>query len=251
MTSRRYALTELRSCTGHVEQRPAEPVVDARDERLLVLPLLVAGDHVGLAGEDRARRGVGMSSGGTGGRPDRRRGRVRASARYPVRSASAMPRPRRCRTPRRNGYCGWRVAEHGPRGVDRAVVDDDDLVAIRCPANAVAACSMNSGRFAASSLAGTSTLTSTSLGRRCRCGRSESADAPSDGGRQCAVDVGMRMASYALPHPGRQHAQLVAVLGDGAAGDLHAAVLENVHDRLIGQRALGVLFLDQLLDLAP
>jgi hypothetical protein len=34
-------------------ERPAETIVDPRDERLLVLPFLEAGDHVGFAGEDR------------------------------------------------------------------------------------------------------------------------------------------------------------------------------------------------------
>src|SRR6476661_3248448 len=64
----------------------------------------------------------------------------------------------------------------------------------------------NSGRFSASSLAGTRTLTS---------GRVE----------------------------------LVAVLGDGAPRDLHAALLEHLDDLLVGQRVLRVLVIHHLLNL--
>src|SRR5690348_3590168 len=37
----------------HIEQQPAEAVVDPGDERLLVLPFLESRDHVRFVGEDR------------------------------------------------------------------------------------------------------------------------------------------------------------------------------------------------------
>src|SRR5512138_1685468 len=55
--------------------------------------------------------------------------------------------------------------------------------------------------------------------------------------------------SYALAHPGGEHAELVAVLRDRAAGDLDPALLEDVHDRLVGEWMLRVLLRHQLLDL--
>src|SRR3954465_12585830 len=58
-----------------------------------------------------------------------------------------------------------------------------------------------------------------------------------------------RHRSYALAHAGRKDAELVAILGDGATRDLHAGLLQDVDDRLIGERVLGVLVLDELLDL--
>src|SRR5688500_15401580 len=47
----------------------------------------------------------------------------------------------------------------------------------------------------------------------------------------------------------RQDAHLLAVLGHGAAGDVDAALLEQLDDLLVGVRPLGVLGVDQLLDL--
>src|SRR5688500_13752357 len=102
--------------------------------------------------------------------------------------------------------------------------------------NASAACSMNGGRFSASSFAGTSTETSTT-GARC-------------------WEVGVRVRGLVtgstldpLSHTRRQHAELVAVLRDRAPRDLDAILLENVHDRLVGERVLRVLVRDELLDL--
>src|SRR5437868_2292781 len=55
--------------------------------------------------------------------------------------------------------------------------------------------------------------------------------------------------SYALSHPGGENTELVAVLGDGAAGDLDSALAEDVDDGLIGERVLWIFFLDELLQL--
>src|SRR5690606_5296907 len=52
-----------------------------------------------------------------------------------------------------------------------------------------------------------------------------------------------------LPHPRREDSELVPVLGHGAAGDLDALLLEDVHDRLVRERALRILLRNQLLDL--
>jgi hypothetical protein len=40
MISRRYAFTELRSFTGHVEERPAQAIVDPRHEAFSYFPSL-------------------------------------------------------------------------------------------------------------------------------------------------------------------------------------------------------------------
>src|SRR3954464_4686960 len=58
-----------------------------------------------------------------------------------------------------------------------------------------------------------------------------------------------RRRSYPLAHACRQDSELVAVLRHGATRDLHAALLEDVDDRLIGERMLRVFFGDELLDL--
>src|SRR5664279_603353 len=58
-----------------------------------------------------------------------------------------------------------------------------------------------------------------------------------------------RRASYSLAHPGREDAELVAILGDGAARDLDATLLQDVHDCLIGERVLGIFIGNELLDL--
>src|SRR5437867_13453779 len=55
--------------------------------------------------------------------------------------------------------------------------------------------------------------------------------------------------SQPLAHACRKDAQLIAVLGDGAARDLHAALREHLDDLLVGERILGVLVVDHLLDL--
>src|SRR2546426_9305388 len=54
-----------------------------------------------------------------------------------------------------------------------------------------------------------------------------------------AVRRGWR-GSQALPHPRGQDAELVAVLGHGAARDLHPALPEQLHDLLVGERVLRV-----------
>src|SRR5580704_14083595 len=44
------------------------------------------------------------------------------------------------------------------------------------------------------------------------------------------------------------NSHVLAVLGDGAAGDVNAGVVELLGDLLVGQRLGGVLFFDHLLD---
>src|SRR4051812_12367625 len=83
------------------------------------------------------------------------------------------------------------------------------------------------------------------------------ARAPTRRPSERSVECGVRRAprnvlakdSYALAHASGQHAQLVTILGNGAAGDLDTAFLQDVDDRLIGERVLGILFGDELLDL--
>src|SRR5687767_1450584 len=55
--------------------------------------------------------------------------------------------------------------------------------------------------------------------------------------------------SYALAHPCGKNAKLVAILGNGAPCDLHAALAKNVDDCLIRQRMARILFLHELLEL--
>ena len=55
--------------------------------------------------------------------------------------------------------------------------------------------------------------------------------------------------SYALAHARGENTELVAILGDGAARDLDTVLLQDVDDGLIGQRMLGILVGDELLDL--
>src|ERR1043166_4584638 len=52
-----------------------------------------------------------------------------------------------------------------------------------------------------------------------------------------------------FPHAGREHAQLIAVFGDGAPSDLDPALFQNIDDGLVRQRTLGVFVGDELLDL--
>src|SRR5687767_14394299 len=49
-----------------------------------------------------------------------------------------------------------------------------------------------------------------------------------------------RRSSHPLAHARREDAELVAVLRHRAAGDLHAAFLQDVDDGLVGQRVLCV-----------
>src|SRR5687767_11742066 len=103
---------------------------------------------------------------------------------------------------------------------------------------------MKSGRFSASSFAGTSTLTCTPA--RSRVGEKLAVAGAVTG---LAGAPSLMRASDALAHARREDAELVAVLGHGAPRDLHAALLQDVDDRLVGERVLRVLVLHQLLDL--
>src|SRR3978361_2059777 len=49
---------------------------------------------------------------------------------------------------------------------------------------------------------------------------------------------------------GRRDAQLIAVLRHRPAGDLNPLAVQDPHQLAVGQRALGILGLDELLDLA-
>src|SRR5574338_1116133 len=62
-------------------------------------------------------------------------------------------------------------------------------------------------------------------------------------------DPGVPELEDLLALAARQDAELLAVLGDGAARDVDAALLEQLDDLLVRVRALGVLARDQLLDL--
>src|SRR5574338_1066133 len=118
---------------------------------------------------------------------------------------------------------------------------------------------MNSGRLPDSSFAGTRTET---------CGpATENGDPgtvaprgvtapicpPSAGSRLFPVPITvgdvMPTRSNPLSHPGRQHSQLIAILGHRAARDLNATLLQDVHDRLIRERMLRILIFHELLDL--
>ena len=174
MISRRYALTELRSLHRHVEQRAAQAIVDARDERLLVLPLLEARDHVGLAGEDRrdeARNVLGLELQVGGIEHEHVAARVRGSrcaARRRCRAARAVAH-RRAGTDTASASS---LRARASVSSTRAVVDDDDLVRDAAPSRTPrAACSMKSGRFSASSFAGTSTRDVDVAARRGECER--------------------------------------------------------------------------------
>src|SRR5690606_29025532 len=57
------------------------------------------------------------------------------------------------------------------------------------------------------------------------------------------------LLEHLLALAARQDAELLAVLRDGAAGDVDAALLEQLDDLLVRMRALGILAGDQLLDL--
>jgi hypothetical protein len=117
--------------------------------------------------------------------------------------------------------------------VGGAVVHDDDLVGTAASRIIASHSSRNSGRFSASSLAGTSTLTSS--GPANSRARRESRRSWDQLRHACACAL--------------EDAELVAVLGDGASGDLHARLLEDLHDGLVGERAPGVFARHQLLDL--
>src|ERR1700674_38553 len=55
--------------------------------------------------------------------------------------------------------------------------------------------------------------------------------------------------SYAFPHPGGGHTELIAVLRNRTASDLHPAFAKDIYDRLIRERLFRILFLYQLLQL--
>jgi hypothetical protein len=113
---------------GDVEQQPAEAVVDAGDERLLVLALLVARHHVGLAGEDRRHEpwnvlGPVLQVGGI------------EDEHMPARLL--VTRTKRIRDPTTRTVPGdaekvvplLQFAQHAVASIARAVIDHDDLVA--------------------------------------------------------------------------------------------------------------------------
>ena len=54
--------------------------------------------------------------------------------------------------------------------------------------------------------------------------------------------------SYAFPHAGRQHPELIPILRNGSTGNLYAISLEYFHDRLICEGIFGVLVAHQLVD---
>src|ERR1043165_9372151 len=97
---------------------------------------------------------------------------------------------------------------------------------------------MKSGKFSASSLAGTRTETSmVSVIARGASRVETTGRGPGD----------VLMSSHALAHASGKYSQLVAILGYGAAGNLDTALLQDVDDRLIGERMLGILVGDELL----
>src|SRR5688572_13959646 len=108
---------------------------------------------------------------------------------------------------------------------------------------------MNRGRFSASSLAGTSTDTSTARPSWREAPGAVGADRSCTGAARVGAVGVMDAESYSLSHPGGEDAELVAVLGNRPAGDVDPTLLQDVDDRLVGQRVLRVLALDQLLDL--
>src|ERR1700682_6838420 len=55
--------------------------------------------------------------------------------------------------------------------------------------------------------------------------------------------------SYAFPHPGGEHSELVAIFSDRPASDLDAALAKNVHDRLVRKWVLRIFLLHELLEL--
>src|SRR4051812_11204460 len=114
----------------HVKQGAAQAIVDLRDERLLVLPLLEAGHHVGFVGEDRrdeARDVLRLELHVRRVEDEHVGARVEVSGAQCVSNAAAraMPHGAQKRVLRPE------LLEHGPRAVGRAVVDDDHLVPSR------------------------------------------------------------------------------------------------------------------------
>src|SRR4051794_8388290 len=61
--------------------------------------------------------------------------------------------------------------------------------------------------------------------------------------------IGGAAEPYALAHASGKYTQLIPILRHRASGDLDAALLQDVDDRLIGERMLGVLLSHELLDL--
>ena len=112
----------------HVEQRATETVVNARDELLLVLPLLEPGDHVRLAGENRRdeARNVFRLELQIGRVEDEHLGAGFEVAR-PQRVGDSTPNAM-TRKPQKRVLGGQRL-QHVPRVVLGSIVDDDDLVA--------------------------------------------------------------------------------------------------------------------------
>src|SRR3954469_15347499 len=122
-------LHRIQVADADLEQRPAQTVVDTRHESLLVLPFLIPGDNVRLAsenGSDQARNvfrlvlqigGIkdeyvtaGMQISGAQGVGD-----------AATRAVSHWLEER---------ILGGEALQHVPGVVDRAIVDDDDLVAM-------------------------------------------------------------------------------------------------------------------------
>src|SRR3954467_859710 len=110
----------------HVEQQSTEPVINAGDECLLVLPFLEAGDHVGFIGEDGRHEPRNVlrleleirwieDEDAAGGMQVARAQRVGDAAAAPV-SSELQER-----------ISSSELLEHRPGVVCRAVVDDDDL----------------------------------------------------------------------------------------------------------------------------
>src|SRR5436190_14844326 len=110
---------------------------------------------------------------------------------------------------------------------------------------------MKSGRFSASSLAGTSTLTSTafSAAPAARVDTLRPCGPVSEPGEISVTVMRATACLDALAHARGQHTELVAVFGDCTPGDLHAVLLQDVHDGLVRERMTRVLLGHELLDL--
>src|SRR5437764_724262 len=150
-----------------------------------------------------------------------------------------MPRRVRWRATRRKGYrrasCSrtCQVLSSDPSSMTTT-----SKTTLGVARKVASASSMNSGKFSASSLAGTSTETSGVEGWGLRVA-----------GALAGTIVLAVTPLDSLAHACGQHSQLVPVLRHGPPRDLNSALLEDIHDCLIRERVLRILFGDELLDL--
>src|SRR5687767_3712603 len=118
---------------ANTEQRATQPIVNSRDKRLFIRPLLESRHHVGLTGDDRgdeSRDVLGQELEVGRIEDEHRAAGVMETGPQSIGDAAPGPVP----DDAKEWILRAKRLEHSPRVVDGPVVDDDYFVAKRTPA---------------------------------------------------------------------------------------------------------------------